>query len=221
MAKTLLNGVNEVLKRTGILSGSTGELASLTDSARQNYIDVAVQVLNEVVEEIYETADVPLPNEQAEGTITLVTGTKNYALASDLVQLRWPLIDKTNNQYITPFPGGYNSILTFDPEQDDTGLPHWGAISPVDGTLELDRAPTANENGRVYTYQYDKDISMAAAADAFPCPDVVFRQIVPAAAQLFNRDRQRDFDREVFNVSIGRAARYLTKSQRPKTWSRR
>lgn len=221
MAKTLLNGVNEVLKRTGILSGTTGELTTLTDSSKQNYIDVAVQVLNEVVEELYETAGVPLPNEQAAATITLVTGTKSYALASDMVQLRWPFIDKTNNQYLTPFPGGYNELLVHDPEQDDTGLPHWGAISPVDGKLELDRAPTATENGRIYTYQYDKDLSMSAAADAFPCTDIVFRSIVPAAAQLFNRDRQRDFDSGVFRTSIGRAARYLTQSQRPRTWSRR
>src|SRR5690606_12032341 len=101
--------------------------------------------------------------EQAEGTITLVDGQQDYALEGDLVLLRWPLIDKTNTQFISEFPGGYNAILLFDPEQDNTGLPHWGAISPVDAKLYLDRKPTSVEAGRVYTYQYDKDTGMAAA----------------------------------------------------------
>lgn len=218
---TLLNGVNEVLKRVGVISGTTGELTTLTDSAKQNYIDVAVQVLNEVVEEMYETAQFPLPDEQAESTITLVTGTRSYALAADLVQMRWPLIDKTNNQHIWIFRGGYNAMLEFDTEQDDTGLPMFGAISPVNGELHLDRAPTAENNGNVYTYQYDKDVSLSAAADTFPFKDVVFRAMIPAAAQYWNRDQKRDFDPQIFRSSFGRALRYLSQKQRPKSWSRR
>lgn len=221
MAKTLLNGVNEVLKRVRVLSGAAEELTTLTDSSKQGFIDVAVQVWNEALEEIYESSDEPFPNEQAENTITLATGDRSYALQTDLVQMRWPLIDKTNNQYIYQFPGGYNEMLVFDPEQDDTGLPLYGAISPVNGELHLDRAPTANENGRVYTYQYDKELVLSAAADAFPCKDVVFRALVPAVAQLWNREQKRDFDGDLFRKSMGRAARYLSQTQRPKSWSRR
>lgn len=220
MAKSLLNGVNEVLKRVGVLSGTTGELTTLTDSSKQNYIDVAVQVLNELVEEIYESSGLPKPNEQAESTIALVTGTRSYALAADLVQMRWPLIDKTNNQTIWLFPGGYNEILLYDPEQDDTGMPYYGAISPVNGELYLDRAPAASENGNIYTYQYDKDVSLSLAADTFPFRDVVFRAMIPAAAQLWNRDQKRDFDGAIFRVSLGRALRYLSQKQRPRSWSR-
>lgn len=220
MAKTLLNGVNEVLKRVGVLSGVTGELSTLTDSAKQNYIDVAVQVLNELVEELYEDANVSFPDEQAEATITLATGTRSYALASDLVQLKWPLIDKTNNQYIWQFSGTYDDMLTFDPEQDDTGLPLWGRISPVNGELHLDRAPTSEDNGNVYTYQYDKDLSLSLAADTFPFKDVVFRAMIPAAGQYWNRDQKRDFDAAIFTKSFGRAKRYLTQKQRPRSWSR-
>lgn len=213
MAKTLLNAVNDILKRTGRIAGDSGELDSLTDSARQKWIDNAVQVVNEGIEELYSSSGVPLPNEQAEGTITLAANTRAYTLASDLVQLRWPFIDKTNNQYLTEYPGGYDAMLVNDPEQDDTGLPHWGAIRPTDGKLHLDRDPTSVEAGRVYTYQYDKDISLSLAADTFPFSDAVYRGMLPAWVQLWERDNNNEFDNALFRASIGRAARLITQLQ--------
>jgi hypothetical protein len=84
------------------------------------------------------------------------------ALATDLVALRWPLIDKTNSQFISS-----TRRLRRDaaprPEQDDTGLP-LAAIRPTDGKLHLDRAPTSAEAGRTYTYQYDADQALSATA---------------------------------------------------------
>jgi hypothetical protein len=211
MAKTLLNAVNEILKRVGNVHGDSGELTSLTSSARQRPIDIAVQVVNEGIDELYTACRLPLPLSQAESTITLVASDRDYSLASDLVQMRWPLIDKTNAQYIYPYPGGYNGILVNDPEQDDTGLPYYAAISPVDGTLYLDRLPTSAEAGRIYTYQYDKDLVLSDKADTVPFSDTVFRAMVPAWAQLWRRDQQKDFDAAIFRMSVGRAASALSK----------
>ena len=92
--------------------------------------------------------------------------TRDSALATDLAVIRWPFIDKTNTQFITDYPGGYNQMLIDDPEQDDTGLPMMGAIRPTDCKLYLDRAPTANDAGKVYTYQYDKDTALSAVEAA-------------------------------------------------------
>jgi hypothetical protein len=39
-----LNAVNEVLKKKGIIAGDSALLTSLTDSARQVSIDLAIQV---------------------------------------------------------------------------------------------------------------------------------------------------------------------------------
>ena len=44
MTKTLLNGVNDLLKRVKVIAGDTGTLSTLTDSAKQAYIDTAIQV---------------------------------------------------------------------------------------------------------------------------------------------------------------------------------
>lgn len=216
MAKSLLNGVNEILLRVGMIAGDAGLLTTLTDSARQPAIDVAVQTINEGIEELYSTCEIPQPNEQAQSTITLVTSTRNYTLAADLIQMRWPLIDKTNNQYIHEYPGGYNALLQHDPEQDDTGLPYYSAIRPTDGALFMDRAPTSVENGKIYTYQYDKNLAITTAAATVPFNDAVFRAMVPAWVQMWKRDRRQEFDGPFFRLSIGRASRLLTMKQ-PRT----
>lgn len=221
MAKTLLNSVNEILTRAGVIAGDAGELASLTDSARQNYIDVAVQVVNEGIDELYSSTPYPLPKELKEGTVTMATGDRSYALASDIVQMRFPLIDKTNNQYIHEFPGGYQGMLILDPEQDDEGLPLYGVVSPVDGELFLDRAPDASLNGRVYTYQYDKDLVLSVAADTVPFTDAVFRAMVPAWVNLWKRDQRNSFDAALFKGQIGRAARLLPQRPMRSSWRNR
>lgn len=216
MAKTLLNGVNEILKRVGIIAGDAGVLTSLTDSSRQTSIDACVQVINEGITEVFTVSEKPMPQEQKEGTVTLVTATRAYSLASDLVQLRWPMIDKTNSQMLYEYPGGYNAMLRGDLEQDDTGLPMYGTIRPTDFKLYVDRAPTSVENGRIYTYQYDRDLVLALAADVMPFTDAVFRSMVPAWVQLWKREKRNEFDGDLFKHSLGTASRILSGLQ-PRT----
>ena len=73
MAKTLLNGTNEVLKKLQLIQGDSGLLTTLTDSARQTFIDKTVQGWNELIDELFSIANVPLPEATAENTITLAT----------------------------------------------------------------------------------------------------------------------------------------------------
>lgn len=211
MTKTLLNGVNEILKRCGVISGDAGSFATLVDSARQRPIDVSVQVINEGISELYYATRLPMPSEQAESNFSLVAATRAYTLATDMVRLRWPLIDRTNSQFILEFPGGFNQMLVYDIEQDDTGLPHYAAIRETDGKLYLDAAPTSAEAGRVYYYQYDKDLVLDEAADAMPFSDAVFRSMVPAWVQLYKREMRNEFDQPLFDKNIGIASSLLTR----------
>lgn len=223
MAKSLLEAVNEILSEVGFIAGDAGDLTSLTDSSRQRPIDMAVRAVNIGIDELYSATAKPHPQEQAESTITLATGDRSYALATDLVQLRWPLIDKTNNQYITEFPGDdpYNDMLIHDPEQDDDGLPFWGAISPVNGELHLDRDPTANENGRVYTYQYDKDLSLSLSTDEVPFRDAVFRSMVYVWVEIWKSEMRREADAGKLRMNLAKAGRFLTNMQPRTSWSPR
>jgi hypothetical protein len=202
-----------VLKRVNEIAGDAGALSSLTDSARQHIVDIAVQVINEGTIDLYAAAQRPMPNEQGESTITLTAGDRDYALASDLVQLRWPFIDQTHNQRLVEYGGGYNAMINNDPERDDTGLPHYAAIRPTDGQLYLDRAPTSAEAGRVYTYQYDKSLIMDAAADTVPFTDEVFTMMVPVWAQLWKREKRNEFDDQLYQKNLGVASVLLTRMQ--------
>lgn len=219
--KTLLDATNEILKRVNENAGDAAALTTLTDSARQHVIDLCVQVVNEGLDELYTASPLAMPTEQKEGTLTLVTNTREYTLATDLIQLRFPLIDRTNSQYIFEFPGSYGDMLILDTEQNDTGLPYWGAISPVNAKLHLDRAPTSVENGRAYIYQYDRDLVLAAAADQVPFNNAAFRAMVPAWVQLYKREKRNEFDVALYKQSMGRAARAATMIEPRESYSPR
>lgn len=212
MAKDLLAGVNEVLKKTDVLDSDAGLLTSLTDSGKQVFIDTAVQVINEALDELYSTAQISKPKQLREATITLLDGTKTYALHSSLVLLRreYHLIDQSNNHIIYILgEDGYWQTVVGDIDQDDTGLPSFCAISPINERLVFDRTPTSVEAGRVYKYRYDRDLELVEAKDNFPFKNIVFRALMPAAAELWRRERQQEFSTKMFNRSMSRAARYL------------
>lgn len=222
MSKTLLNGVNDVLKRLDLLDADSGVLTTLTDSARQNWIDTIIQLWNEGLDELYSRHGSPKPKSMTEGTITLVTGTRAYTLATDMAVFlrRLHLYDSTNNHYITFLEdSGFEQIQLSDPEEDDTGLPSFAFIDPEDNKILMNRTPTAAENGRVYRYFYQKDLELTLAADTFPFTDTVYRAMIPAVAQLWRRDNVTDFDPGIFAASIARAAFYLSQAPLRRSWS--
>ena len=166
MAKTLLNGVQDVLEKSAAIdSGQT--LTSLSDTSRQTLIDLAVQVINETIDELYSIGDWSKPEQMKEATITLVTSQRAYVLRHDLVRLRseYPLTDETNNHHIIILgEDGYWQTIMGDTEQDDTGIPSYCAISPINGKLIMDRLPDSNANARVYKYRYDRELELDEAA---------------------------------------------------------
>lgn len=210
MAKTLLNGVNDVLEKLGVLHGDTSVLTTLTDSSRQRIINLCIDAWNESITNLYSYTDSPRPQELAENTITLATSDRDYALQTDLVILHFPLRDETNGYVIDEYPGGYLQLVN---DQiipgNETGLPSYGVIRPTDGELYLDKLPTSSENGLVFKYRYDKDLLMTAAADTVPFTDSVYTALVPAVAQAVSRTYRRSFDTETYNESLGTAARLM------------
>ena len=220
MAKTLLNGINDVMKRLGYIKGNSGELTSIIDSQRQVTIDLTIQAWNEVIVEIYDASDTPLPNELAENTITLVTDDRDYVLQTDLVQIRWPFTNQINGHQIFEYPGGYSQIYFDQPiPANFTGQPTLGAIRPIDGQLYLNAIPTSEQNGDVYTYQYHKELLLSAAADLMPFGDTVFSQLIMAVAELVKRDKEKSFDGGMYARRTGIAAGLLTQQQQRRHWT--
>jgi len=207
----LLQGVNEVLKRTNSLDLGS-QLTSLRDQSKQGWIDLAVQIWNEMIDQIYTETNTPKPTVLQEDYLNLIEGSRSYPLAWDLVRLHFPLHDETNGRFITEYPGGYMSLVTSQPQPDThTGMPICAAIRPDTGELYLDSIPTEDEDGLLYKYRYEKDLAMSLPTDEFPFPDSVARALVPAVAQLWKRERKGpdSFDGGVFRQAYGRACRML------------
>lgn len=214
MAKTLLNGVNEVLERLGIIQGDTAVLTSLTDSSRQMVINFTVDAWNEAIDALYAMSATPKPNELAENTITLATSDRDYALQTDVNQLYFPLLDETNGRYIEEYKKGYFHLVSSQSVPANyTGLPTYACIRPTDGQLYLDSIPTSNENGLVYKYRYDKELVLSAYTDTVPFKDVVFRQMVRAVAEIVNRELNKTFSEAIYNTAMATASRYLIQKQ--------
>lgn len=212
MAKTLLDCVNQVLIRVGDLK-STDLLASLSDAAIQSGIDIAVQVINEGIDDLYQMPGQSKPTQWADGSITLVTSTNAYAPPSGMERIHWPLQDRTNGQYIREYGGGYEQLLLDQIVPSNyTGLPLYAAIRPSDGYIYVDATPTSDENGLVYNFGYDKFTELTAIADTVPFSDAVFRAMVPVWAQLWKRDKRQEFDGALYKKSLARAAGFITKS---------
>lgn len=220
MAKTLLNGVNDLLKLAQIIQGESQQFTTLTDRSRQTAIDVAVMAWNWIIDELYRSNEGAFTAEAKESTITLATNTREYTLPTDLVLIRWPLINETTGQVIDFYPGGYEGMRNDQLiPADYTGLPMAACINPTNNKLRLECAPTADENGLVYKMLYDKDTVMSAASDSFPFSDAVYRAALHAAHQLWRRSQQKAFDEAVFKTSLARAATLLTQKPRSSSWA--
>lgn len=212
MAKTLLNGVNEVLKKVGVIQGDSGAFSSLSDSARQIWIDTAVQCWNEAIDELYSLTGESIPSGIASSTLTILTSTRAYSLASGLVRLHWPLHDTTNGQFIDEYPGGYERMIHDEVTANSvTGQSFLAAINPTTGGLYLNALPTSAENGTVYTYYYETDLGMSTASASMPFSDAVFRAMVPAVAELWRKNQRNTFDKPAYDLSLARAGRLALK----------
>lgn len=214
MTKTLLEGVNDLLKRLSLIQGDSGELTTLTSGAFQNAIDVSVQIFNEIVVDAYTMCEMPLPSQLKESDITLATGDRDYSLPADFVEIYWPLHNTTDGYYISEYTGGWLDLVNSQPQPANfTGRPTLAAISPVDNTIYMDRIPTANENGEVYKLRYSRKFTLAEAADTFPFNDAIYEAMIPAAKELYARDKEKDFKSDLFDFHFSRMLRLLNPNQ--------
>jgi len=218
--KTLLDGVNEVLKRVGVIQGESQEFSSLVSTSRQQSIDVCVQVWNETIDNAFSKTNQPLTRETEERDIVLANGVREYKLPSNLVTIRWPLLDSDNTQFITAYPGGYRQLrIDLSVQDNPTGIPMLGAINSSNNLLSLDRTPTSIEAGRTYKLFYDRDTEMVDAGDLFPFDDIVFRSLVPAVAHVWREAKQKPFDKGERDKALATAMRYLRQSEPSEKWT--
>ena len=221
MAKTVLEGVNKVLKRVGVI---TDDLASLTNDEIQRDIDLTVDNWNEATQELYTIANISFPKERKSFDLTLVLDQREYdgdgnEISTDVEEIIYPGINEFNGNRVWQYPGGFERMrqIQIIPSQW-VGLPYFAALNPETGLLRLDRAPDqrtidAQSPNIVYKFPYDKRLSLTAAADNFPYSDSVFDALVPVVSGMFRLERNAQPLNLLFPSHYARACHFLSRKR--------
>lgn len=219
MAKTLLNVVNEILTNTRHISGTDGAITSLTDSARQIWIDGATKAANDTLKTLYSHSRQPLPKMGRIKDLVLVEDKRTYALDSGVIEIKWPLRDEENGDIVRQHPKGYYGILDEQLQPGlYTGFPYFCAIEPTRGDMYFDRIPTSSEAGRILKMHYRTRYSLVGAGDIFPFNDDAVDGLVQSATEVFKRRYQNDFDNAFYLDGMSKAAAAMTGSFSKAKW---
>jgi hypothetical protein len=172
MAMQFLGAVNRILQLNGLIRGDTDTLTSFADTNHASTSSIAqIAVQNEITE---LTSRGVLPYQHnITGSITLVNGTRSYALPSDFVQMDGQdpfFFDATQNYQLFQYPGGEErlrqEILTY---RTDAGAPlYWYFELGTTQKVSFYLVPDSSVNGRALTFDYVAYANVANASDTIP-----------------------------------------------------
>lgn len=212
MSKTLLNAVNDVLRKVGEIRGENRALTSLNSNAKQHLVDLVVDSWNEEIEGLFSILKKSVPNETQVSNITLVSGHREYDLPSGIVKIKWPLMDIVNGNSILEFKGGYEALRRSQPVPGNhQGTPFYACVNPSNGKLYFDTVATDQVSGTVYELFYEKDVSFVVAEDLLPISGPTYRQMVVVVAERIKYDRnKKEFNSKIYRRARANAARLIS-----------
>lgn len=240
MAIVFLQAVNATLKRTRTIQGDVGELATstvtstatgltatepFTDSGRQVQIDLVIQMWQEALHEVYSMGE--FASGMASATIGLVADQQEYSLPSDFERIAGDTTQQrsfrgvTNGLLVKEYQGGYAQLVIDRPIATDyLGQPTAYTLSPVSGKLVFDTVPTSAEAGESYHLLYHKRLALTStmATETLPFSDTVADALVPVVASAHNAVMKKEFDRDLFQLSIVRAVKGVTRTTDKARW---
>jgi len=191
---------NPILRDLGLDSSS-----SLVNDAKQRILDY----INEGIEELNILGGFEIL--KTEASVTLVTDTADYSLATDcdvtgVVGERF-YIDSDD---AVVYKARTNQIFQNAEIRNRTGLPTlwipFGKNSTQVSQIKVDPVPTSNENAKVMSYWYQKELSdLASDSDTTPHQEVIIRHIAKAKYAEYDMDfAKRDREMNLANVLLGK-----------------
>ena len=169
---TFIDAVNRILRITGFIRGDTDILAAFTDTnhnSTSQMIQIAVQ--DEIIALFVEN---DLEYERTNSTITLVTGTRVYTLATDFTTMYGDpafFLDRTQNYQIFEYPGGEQRLRLdiLDYQTGQSGAPNYFYFtSGTANQVGFFPKPDASVNGRALYYDYEKSVIPSNSSDTLP-----------------------------------------------------
>lgn len=166
-----LTGLNRLLRTVQIISGDDDNITTFSDTQHAADIELAQIAIQDELSSL--VADKFIDYEKATATISLVTGTRTYALASDFMRFYGSnpsFYDGTDNVRIYEYTGGEDHLRDVDYQYKTTqGSPWaWYWDSTTSKSVALYSVPQSTYNGRSLSYDYEKSVSVTLAADTLP-----------------------------------------------------
>lgn len=222
MAYTLVDVVNKVLLRARVLDSAEDTLTSLSKGSIQIDIDTAVDSINDVIREVVSLADL-MPYKTNEGSITLATGTREYALPAGALEIiSKNLVERGEGHWAAPYPGGYEAMFSTQVDPDSyTGQPSYWVINPVTDYFRLDNTPTAAENGDIYYFLYTSGITVSLFNDTFPFRDGVMDALLKSVVQNFMKTTSmgETFDAADYMRGLGQAVQAIVHTPKQRKYA--
>lgn len=168
---TFLDGVNRLLRINQIIKGDDDNITAFTDTQHAAYIELAKIAIQDELGEI--VSERLIPYERDTNTITLATGTQNYALQTDFIRFfgtRPSFYDSTDNVRIYEYPGGEDALKDQDFQYKTTqGAPSWWYwYDSTTKQVAFYNVPSSVYNGRSLSYDYEQSIIVSNSTDTLP-----------------------------------------------------
>lgn len=171
-----LDIVNRVLRINSIIGADDDNLTSFNDPQHVATLEKAKIAIQTTLTEL--TVDRIIPYEEADGTVTMVTGQHSYDLPADFIRFKGEnpfllkLDSSSNSANITVnmYPGGEErlrrQILDY---REQPGEPRWFyVLQNAVKRIGMYQVPDASTNGIVYRFPYEKSVYVSVAADTMP-----------------------------------------------------
>lgn len=165
-----IDGVNRLLRINQIIRGDDDDITTFSDTQHAADISLSqIAIQDELAEIVSERL---IPYEKASGTITLLTNTRAYALASDFIRFFGiaSFYDSTDNTRIYEWPGGETVLQHQDYLYKTTqGAPdyfYWENASTKQ--IAFYSVPDSTHNNRQLSYDYEKSVMVSNSTDTLP-----------------------------------------------------
>ncbi len=165
---TLIQAIARIMRAEGIIRGDTDAPTSLSDLQHGATVNLGALAVQDELIEI--ASDVMLPYEKdTSGTITTVSGTRSYLLASNFVRFvgRPMLYCSADNFEMFEHKGGEESLKIQVPNYKTLQSTPFSFYFEYGTTKKISFYPIPQE-AKTYTYDFEKDISVTAATDTLP-----------------------------------------------------
>jgi hypothetical protein len=199
-----LAGVNRIFRSEGIVRDDDDELTSFTVTAFAASLETAKIAIQDELAHLVAMDLIPYEEKDAE--VTLVDGTRLYALATDFVRLRDPspfllrvnASGESENIILHEWPGGEKNLRRVALDyREKSGEPSWFYL-PGGTTKQIGfyLVPDSNADGDIYRYYYEGSVTVSDSADTLPfASDTEAEAFVRLAAGRFRYLRTDPFTR--------------------------